>query len=60
MLKLPKTLMKQKKFMRLPKQVQISGMTYPIRTDKTSYDGGGSTASLGIMVGTKSDNEVRI
>ena len=45
--------------MKLPKTLQISGMTYPIRTDKTSYDGGGSTASLGIMVGTKSKNAER-
>ena len=45
--------------MRLPKKVQISGMTYPVKIDKTSYDGGGSTAHPCIIVGTKSKNEER-
>ena len=45
--------------MRLPKTVQICGITYPVRAVKTSYDGGGSTASPEITVGTKSKNEER-
>ena len=45
--------------MRLPQKVQICGMTYPVRIDKTSYDGGGSTSSPNIIVGTKSKNDKR-
>ncbi len=45
--------------MKLPNQVQICGITYPVRVDKTSYDGGGSTASPEITVGTKSKNAER-
>lgn len=45
--------------MRLPKTVQICGMTYLVKTDKTSYDGGGSTTNPHITVGTKSKNEER-
>lgn len=39
--------------MRLPKTVQISGMTYPVRIDSKSYDGGGSTSRPHITIGTK-------
>ena len=49
----------QQKMLKLPKKLQISGMTYLVRADKTSYDGGGSTASIGIIVGTKSKNAER-
>lgn len=45
--------------MRLPKTVQICGMTYPVRTNGKSYDGTGSTANPHITVGTKSKNEER-
>ena len=45
--------------MKLPKTVQISGITYPVKTDNTSYDGDGSTSSPEITVGTKSKNEER-
>ena len=46
--------------MRIPKKVQVCGMTYPVKMDKTSYDGGGSTASPEITVGTKSKSSERI
>ena len=45
--------------MKLPRTIQVCGMTYPVRTDKTSYDGGGSTSEPHIMVGTKSKNDER-
>lgn len=45
--------------MRIPKTVQISGITYPVGMDKTSYDGGGSTSKPRITVGTKSKNNER-
>lgn len=45
--------------MRLPKTIQICGMTYPVRKDRTSYDGGGSTSKPRITVGTKSKNNER-
>jgi len=45
--------------MKLPKTVQISGITYPVRTDRASYDGGGSTSKPHITVGTKSKNNER-
>lgn len=45
--------------MRLPKTVQISGITYHVKLDKTSYDGSGSTANPHIVVGTKSRNGER-
>lgn len=45
--------------MRLPKKVNISGMTYPVRTNNKSYDGGGSTTKPYITVGTKSKNGER-
>lgn len=45
--------------MRLPKKVQICGMTYPVKIDNTSYDGGGSTTNPQLTVGTKSKNEER-
>lgn len=45
--------------MRLPKTVNISGMTYPVKTDITSYDGGGSTSHPCITIGTKSRNNER-
>lgn len=45
--------------MKLPKTVNISGITYPVKIDKTSYDGGGSTSSPQITIGTKSKNEER-
>lgn len=45
--------------MRLPKTVQISGITYPVKKDKSSYDGSGSTANPHIVVGTKSKNSER-
>lgn len=45
--------------MRLPKTVQISGITYPVKIDNKSYDGSGSTANPHIVVGTKSKNNER-
>ncbi len=46
--------------MKIPKKMQICGISYPIKTDKTSYDGGGSTATPEIVVGTKSRDNDRI
>ena len=45
--------------MRLPKTVDICGMTYAVRTNSKSYDGGGSTCNPHITVGTKSKNNER-
>lgn len=45
--------------MKLPKTVSISGITYPVKTDNTSYGGGGSTSKPCITVGTKSKNNER-
>ena len=45
--------------MRLPKTVQISGITYPVKKNNQSYDGGGSTTYPHITVGTKSKNNER-
>lgn len=45
--------------MKLPKTVNICGMTYPVKKDKTTYDGGGSTTNPHLTVGTKSKNEER-
>ena len=45
--------------MRLPKKVDISGMTYPVKTNNKSFDGGGSTTKPHITVGTKSKNSER-
>ncbi len=45
--------------MKLPKTINICGMTYPVRTNSKSYDGGGSTSNPHIMVGTKSKNSER-
>lgn len=45
--------------MKLPKTVQICGITYPVKTVHTSYDGGGSTSRPCLTVGTKSKNNER-
>lgn len=45
--------------MKLPKKVDICGMTYTVRTNSKSYDGGGSTCNPHITVGTKSKNNER-
>lgn len=45
--------------MKLPKKLVICGITYPISAVKTSYDGGGSTTTPEITVGTKSRNKER-
>lgn len=45
--------------MRLSKTVQICGMTYPVKTNNKSYDGGGSTTNPHLTVGTKSKNKER-
>ena len=45
--------------MRLPETVQICGKTYTVKTNSKSYDGGGSTVSLTLTVGTKSKNPER-
>jgi len=45
--------------MKLPKTVEICGMTYEVKTDKTSCDGSGSTTNPHIIVGTESKNKER-
>lgn len=45
--------------MKLPLKVSICGTTYSVRTDRTSYDGCGSTSRPCIVVGTKSRNTER-
>lgn len=45
--------------MKLPKTVEISGITYPVGMDKTAYDGNGTTSEPRITVGTKSKNNER-
>lgn len=48
-----------KNIIKLPKTVQICGMTYSVKTDKNTYDGAGTTCNPSITVGTKSKNKER-
>ncbi len=46
--------------MRLPKTVQICGMTYSVSTNKTSFGGGGDTSDLSLWIGTANKNPEKV